>query len=97
MAVLYWDDKDRDEIYRALVAQHIYFVGKSKTSFDNNDKQVKFLTMRNSKGLEFSLVAIMGSRIAEQAKTDAEAAKLLYVAMTRATSQLVMTVGRISQ
>jgi len=35
----------------------------------------------------------MGSRITAQAQTDVEAAKLLYVAMTRATSQLVMTVG----
>src|SRR6185369_1948177 len=93
MAVLYWDNLDKDEIYRALKAQHIYVVGKNSITFDNEDTKVKFLTIHNSKGLEFPLVAIMGGRIVEQAKTDVEAAKLLYVAMTRATSQLVMTVG----
>lgn len=93
MAILYWDAKDKDEIFRALKEQHIYVVGKETISFDKGDTKVKFLTMHNSKGLEFPLVAIMGSRIAEQAQTDVEAAKLLYVAMTRATSQLVMTVG----
>lgn len=93
MAVLYWDDKDKDEVFRALKDQHIYVVGKKTITFDKDDAKVKFLNIYNSKGLEFPLVAIMGSRITEQAQTDVEAAKLLYVAMTRATSQLVMTVG----
>lgn len=93
MAVLYWDGEDRREMYRALSEQHIYVVGKDSISFAKDDDKVRFLTMHNSKGLEFSLVAIMGGRIAEQAREDAEAAKLLYVAMTRATSQLVMTVA----
>lgn len=97
MAVLYWDNLDKDEIYRALKAQHIYVVGKNSITFDNEDTKVKFLTIHNSKGLEFPLVAIMGGRIVEQAKTDVEAAKLLYVAMTRATSQLVMTVAGLPQ
>jgi ATP-dependent exoDNAse (exonuclease V) beta subunit len=49
--------------------------------------------MHGSKGLEFPLVAIMGGRIAERAQTDEATARLLYVAMTRATSQLIMTVS----
>lgn len=69
----------------------IFAVGKNTISFAGEDAKVRFLTMHASKGLEFPLVAIMGGRIAEQAKTDVEAAKLLYVAMTCATSQLVMT------
>lgn len=93
MAVLYWDGEDRREMYRALSEQHIYVVGKDSLSFAKDDDKVRFLTMHNSKGLEFPLVAIMGGRIARQAREDAEAAKLLYVAMTRATSQLVMTVA----
>lgn len=97
MAVLYWDAMDKDEIYRALKAHHIYVVGKNTITFDKDDRKVKFLTIHNSKGLEFPLVAIMGGRIAEQAKTDVDAVKLLYVAMTRATSQLVMTVTGLSQ
>ena len=96
MAVLYWDNTDKDEIYRALKAQHIYVVGKNSITFDKEDTKVKFLTIYNSKGLEFPLVAILGGRIVEQAKTDVEAAKLLYVAMTRATSQLVLTVAGVS-
>lgn len=97
MAVLYWDTKDRDEIYRALKSHSIYVVGKKTITFDKDDANVKFLTMHNSKGLEFLLVAIMGGRIVEQAKTDLEASRLLYVAMTRATSQLIMTVGGTAQ
>ena len=96
MAILYWDATDRDEIFRALKDQHIYVDGKKTTSFDKHDTKVKFLTMHNSKGLEFPLVAIMGGRIVEKAQADVEVAKLLYVAMTRATSQLVMTVGGVS-
>lgn len=97
MAVLYWDSKDKDELFRALKSQHIYVVGKNSITFDKDDTKVKFLTIHNSKGLEFPLVAIMGGRITEQAKTDVETAKLLYVAMTRATSQLVLTVAGLPQ
>ncbi|MDA8430656.1 MAG: NERD domain-containing protein [Geobacteraceae bacterium] len=97
MAVLYWDSKDKDELFRALKSQHIYVVGKNSITFDKDDTKVKFLTIHNSKGLEFPLVAIMGGRITEQAKTDVESAKLLYVAMTRATSQLVLTVAGLPQ
>ncbi len=93
MAVLYWDSKDRVELFRALKEQGIFVVGKNSISFAGEDAKVRFLTMHASKGLEFPLVAIMGGRIAERAKSDMEAAKLLYVAMTRATSQLVMTVA----
>lgn len=93
MAVLYWDRQDKDELFRALKEQHIYVVGKKTLSFAGDDAKVRFLTIHGSKGLEFPLVAIMGSRITEKAKTDDETAKLLYVAMTRATSQLLMTVA----
>ena len=52
-----------------------------------------YTAIHNSKGLEFPLVAIMGGRIVERAKTDVELARLLYVGMTRATSELILTVG----
>ena len=97
MAVLYWDAKDKDELFQSLKANHIYVVGKKTVTFDEDDTKVKFLNIPNSKGLEFQLVAIMGGRITEHAKTDVEAAKLLYVAMTRATSQLIMTTVEFSQ
>ena len=93
MAVLYGDEHDRKILYQALKSQHIYVAGKKNIRFDKDDDKVNFLTMHSSKGLEFPFVAIMGGRIAELAKSDVEAAKLLYVGMTRATSQLVMTVA----
>ncbi len=93
MAVLYWDAQDKQELYRALSSHHIYVAGKKNIRFDADDDKVNFLTIHSSKGLEFPLVAIMGGQIAEQAKADADSAKLLYVAMTRATSHLIMTVS----
>lgn len=92
MAVLYGDDQERQELFQALKAEHIYVAGRESLRFDKDDK-VAFLNFKISKGLEFPLVAIMGGRITEQARVDAEAAKLLYVAMTRATEHLVMTVA----
>jgi hypothetical protein len=92
MAVLYWDAHDKDELFGALKEQNIYVVGKKTISFNGKNNKVRMLPFHSSKGLEFPLVAILGSRIAEKAKTDAMAAQLLYVGMTRATSLLIMTV-----
>lgn len=58
---------------------------------------VKLITMHSSKGLEFPLVCIPG--VGAPARDDMEAAdeaRLLYVAMTRATQELVMTHGDAS-
>jgi hypothetical protein len=53
---------------------------------------VKLITMHSSKGLEFSLVGIPGLGAALKEDEDVEdEARLLYVAMTRATHELVMT------
>ncbi|MEM8511724.1 hypothetical protein RCH14_001024 [Massilia sp. MP_M2] len=53
---------------------------------------VKLITMHSSKGLEFSLVGIpgLGAECKEEDIVEDEA-RLLYVAMTRATHELVMT------
>lgn len=91
MAVLYWDSTDRQALFEAFKAHKIYVLGKKTLDFEKDEDKVCFLTMKSSKGLEFPLVGIMGGRIIEQAKTDADAAKQLYVGMTRATSLLVMT------
>jgi hypothetical protein len=66
-------------------------IAKNYLDFEKDEDKVRFLTIKSSKGLEFPLVGIMGGRIIEQAKTDVDAAKQLYVGMTRATSLLVMT------
>lgn len=58
---------------------------------------VKLITMHSSKGLEFPLVCIpgIGAPSKEQSELQDEA-RLLYVAMTRATHELVMTHGDTS-
>jgi superfamily I DNA/RNA helicase len=95
MAVLYRDAKSRNALFKALCAAKIPFEGKDKVKFDKHQERVKFLTFHSSKGLEFPFVAIHGGHIIENLKdAEEEEARLLYVAMTRATSQLVMTVAR---
>lgn len=60
-------------------------------TFAEKEDTVKFLTMHSCKGLEFPLVAIpgVGRSNADEARKDEEA-RLLYVAMTRATCELVI-------
>lgn len=63
-----------------------------KNSYVPQHDSVKIVTMHSSKGLEFPLVCIPG--IGAPANNDAnlqDEARLLYVAMTRATRELVMT------
>jgi superfamily I DNA/RNA helicase len=53
--------------------------------------------MHSSKGLEFPLVVIPGLGYMPHAKEDfAAEARLLYVAMTRAIEQLILTAHRSS-
>ena len=58
---------------------------------------VKLITMHSSKGLEFSLVGIpgLGAEFKEEDIVEDEA-RLLYVAMTRATHELVMTCDAVT-
>lgn len=66
----------------------------SDISFSENEDTVKFLTMHSCKGLEFPLVVIPGvGLLGEQAERQDEDARLLYVAMTRATRELVVLGG----
>jgi superfamily I DNA/RNA helicase len=69
-------------------------VGKEKgrQKFRPGEDSVKAMTMHSSKGLEFPVVAIPGLGFMPQAKSDVrEEAKLLYVGMTRAMDQLLLT------
>lgn len=63
-----------------------------KQKFNLMHDSVKLITLHSSKGLEFPLVCIpaIGSPIGEEQGLGDEA-RLLYVAMTRATQELVMT------
>ncbi|MCX7176604.1 MAG: NERD domain-containing protein [Proteobacteria bacterium] len=65
---------------------------KDDIRFGDHQDTVKLLPFHSSKGLEFPIVVIPGAGLLprpEQAKE--EDARLLYVAMTRATSQLLVT------
>jgi hypothetical protein len=63
-----------------------------KHSYSPSHDSIKLITMHSSKGLEFPLVCIpaVGAPSKEQENVHDEA-RLLYVAMTRATHALVMT------
>jgi superfamily I DNA/RNA helicase len=70
---------------------------KEKKKLRPSEDSVKAMTMHSSKGLEFSVVAIPGLGYMPMADADErEEAKLLYVAMTRATFRLLLTAHRES-
>lgn len=62
------------------------------STYSSSHDSVKLITMHSSKGLEFSLVGIPGLGAAlKDDELPEDEARLLYVAMTRATHELVMT------
>ena len=81
------------------VVDHLTKLGipaQAELNRDGNDC-VTVLTMHSSKGLEFPLVIIPGIGELPYASHDAnEQARVLYVGMTRAMNQLVMTANRES-
>jgi len=55
---------------------------------------IQVMTMKVSKGLEFNLVALPGvGHMPAPGEDEKEAARVFYVAATRATQRLVMAVG----
>jgi superfamily I DNA/RNA helicase len=65
---------------------------KNEVKFTDDQDTVKMITMHSSKGLEFPVVAIPGVGLLNDDKAELEdEVRLLYVAMTRATSRLMMT------
>ncbi|MBD1998452.1 NERD domain-containing protein [Leptolyngbya sp. FACHB-541] len=66
--------------------------------FKPTEQSIKLITMHSSKGLEFPVVFIPGvGYLPSQYSTPEEEARLLYVAMTRAIDQLVLTCDRDSE
>ena len=69
----------------------------SSRNFDPLCPSVKLMTMHSSKGLEFPVVFIPGlGYLPNRAGEVGDEARLLYVAMTRAIEQLVLTGDRRS-
>ncbi len=62
-----------------------------EADFSREQETVKVLTMHSCKGLEFAVVAIAGiGRGEPRVENDEDEKRLLYVAMTRATDQLII-------
>ena len=89
MAVLYCAHFIGDEVVKALQQASIPFERLEKGSsrkYKAGEDSVKVMTMHASKGLEFPIVAIAGlGHMPYRAEQEADDARLLYVAMTRAT------------
>ena len=80
---------------QALRRHRLPFQMRKRTGdFDPASDTIKVMTMHASKGLEFPLVALPGiGRMPEPGLDEVEEARLFYVAATRATEALVITLS----
>jgi len=90
MAVIYRDYGIGKPVLATLRKAGIPVTYQDDITFAEKEDTVKFLTMHSCKGLEFPLVAIPGAGRAVDEGRKNEEARLLYVAMTRATRELVV-------
>ncbi|MET0332141.1 MAG: 3'-5' exonuclease [Dyella sp.] len=94
MAVIFRNQWEGEKLHEALQRVDMpsrLAEGNGKSSLFVINDAVKLVTMHSSKGLEFPLVIIPGlGSLPKPGKDEAEEARLLYVAMTRATERLVM-------
>lgn len=95
MCVTYYANWIGERMEQRLLAAGIpvqLLLGKRKRDFRPGENSVKLMTMHSSKGLEFSVVAIVGVGYLPNPRSTPEAdARLLYVAMTRSIDKLLMT------
>lgn len=102
MAIVYRTKWMAEQVYDRCQQSRIpvEWINKDRDSqfYDSAAPSVKLVTMHSSKGLEFPVVFIPGiGYLPNQHSTPAAEARLLYVAMTRAVDQLVMTCDRPSE
>ena len=95
MAVLCADTKTRDLCARTLAQRKLPVENRlGSGDFDPTSNKIKMMTMKVSKGLEFPVVALPGvGHMPANGEDEKEAARVFYVAATRATQRLVMGVG----
>ncbi|MEO8385795.1 MAG: 3'-5' exonuclease [Betaproteobacteria bacterium] len=97
MAVLYREYEPAGKSLMQTVRNAgIPVVWQKDVHFDEAQDSVKVMSMHSSKGLEFPLVILAGLgcvRVGD-AESLSEEARVLYVAMTRSTRELVMTCDR---
>lgn len=92
MAVIYREYERDAKLIRKLLPAHgmplVYF---KDATYSGDEDKVTLITMHSCKGLEYPLVVIPGTdRIQGAGELSPQEAKLLYVAMTRATRELVL-------
>ncbi|MFC5741734.1 3'-5' exonuclease [Dyella tabacisoli] len=94
MAVIYRNGWEGEKLHEALKRAEIpsrLADSNGKSSLFVVEDTVKLVTMHSSKGLEFPLVIIPGlGSLPKPGKDEVDEARLLYVAMTRATERLVL-------
>ncbi|WP_424681774.1 3'-5' exonuclease [Frateuria sp. YIM B11624] len=94
MAVIFRNQWEGEKLAEALERQGIparLAEGRGKGALFAVGDTVKLVTMHSSKGLEFPFVIIPGlGSLPKEGKDEVEEARLLYVAMTRATERLVL-------
>ncbi|MGB2882715.1 MAG: 3'-5' exonuclease, partial [Rhodoferax sp.] len=95
MAILCADWKTMDLCADALVQRKLPFnVRKRSGDFNPGANAIQVMTMKVSKGLEFPVVALPGvGHMPAVGEDEKEAARVFFVAATRATQRLVMGVG----
>ena len=93
MAVLCADTKTRDLCARTLAQRKLPVENRlGSGDFDPTSNKIKVMTMKVSKGLEFPVVALPGvGHMPAPGEDEKEAARVFYVAATRATQRLVVT------
>jgi hypothetical protein len=100
MAVLYKAGFIAAEVTHALDLLKVpydWLKDRGSKRFDSLRDRVKIMTLHSSKGLEFPVVAIAGlGFMPYKEEESADDARLLYVAMTRATEHLMMTASQNS-
>lgn len=80
-----------EECARALARRRLpHQVRKGSGDFRPLEDSIKVMTMHVSKGLEFPIVALIGKSGPHDQDQQENEARLLYVAATRATTQLLI-------
>ena len=94
MAVLYrnqWEGEKLHEVLQKLAIPSRLADHAGKQTLFVVEDSIKLITMHSSKGLEFPFVAIPGlGSLPKEGQSEADEARLLYVAMTRATERLLL-------
>lgn len=95
LAVLFYSNAQCDSFFE-LIKKHdnlgipITRVNPKKEQYDLDKDTVKIMTIHSSKGLEFDSVALPNIKLHQRSSVEEEA-KLLYVGMTRAMNNLLVT------